>query len=190
MANNGYLQAIIAFKVDAVTGEALDRNGDRTSETGLRQAIRLLQGSANPNPALYDVEAYFEMGGVIMGEATAVVDTTRCPTGVLIVSPSRVIMGTTESVNLDFKSTAAWTSINNSPAAMGATSGAGSEIDGNLTLTGQGVAGQGPIEFSQPSTGERTAIYVIVTDDPDLWILDGGEWHDIGFWFDSELWQD
>lgn len=79
--NTGYKQAVIAYKYDKQTGWPVDVDGRRTSESGKRQAILLLEGWANPNPTLYEVQAYFPESAVIDGQNTSVWAPEDCPEG-------------------------------------------------------------------------------------------------------------
>ena len=80
MSNTGYKKATVAYKTDT-EGRALDINGQLCSVSGRKQAIALRENFPNPNPALYEVEAYFTAG--LDGKPTESVDLTVCPVGVV-----------------------------------------------------------------------------------------------------------
>lgn len=81
MANTGIKQATVAYKVSRYSGEALDINGNPTRLSGLKQAIALLTGFPNPNPALYEVELYYTALNTVEGNPTTKYDISACPIG-------------------------------------------------------------------------------------------------------------
>lgn len=82
MANyTGYKQAVIAYKVDKDSGEPLDVDGNRTAQSGKRQAIVVLRNFPNPDPAKYQIERYFEPGEIVVGTPTLMWDPDDCEQG-------------------------------------------------------------------------------------------------------------
>lgn len=83
MANTGYKQATIAYKVSTADGSPVDINGSLISVSGRRQAIALLTGYTNPDETLYEVEQTFSAGDSISGNSTRNYDTDSCPITVI-----------------------------------------------------------------------------------------------------------
>jgi len=81
MANTGYKQAKIAYKTSPINGEPLDVNGEPTALSGNRQAIAVIEGLPNPDPALYEIELYFEAGAELGGVPSVRLDLEACPIG-------------------------------------------------------------------------------------------------------------
>lgn len=79
--NTGYKQAVVAYKIDKDSGEPLDIYGQRTAESGRRQAIAVLRDYPNPDPVRYEIERYFTDGEVIVGTPTLMWDPENCEPG-------------------------------------------------------------------------------------------------------------
>ena len=92
MANTGYKQATIAYKVSKPNGEPLDINGELTRVSGKKQAIALLEGQINPDPIRYEVERYFTRQEIIGANPTITYNVTSCPVGFIRIIPRRVIL--------------------------------------------------------------------------------------------------
>lgn len=187
MANTGYRQAYIAYKVDAVTGEPLDVDGNLTAESGKLQAILLLVGYTNPDPALYEVQGYFSAKQELNGGPTYIFDPENCPIGRIFVSPNRFILPLSGEQDFVLYSSENWELV--APAEyveISQTSG-GSGYS-YLKITGLGEQGQEYVYFRNVSTGETARLYVVVTDNPDEWILTTGFWNNSAFWKNTGIW--
>lgn len=188
MANTGFIQATIAYKVARPSGEPLDINGKPISETGRRQAIYLLLGTDNPNPLLFEVEGYFPPNALIYGAPTAEFDPAKCPTGLIFVTPDRVLLEPNGApVNLTLFSSGAWELVSGQPFVSVAPVSGGTGYD-TIILTPNALEGQGAITFKNTVSGDEAQVYVISVVDPSVWILATGYWNNLGFWFDGELW--
>lgn len=189
MANTGNNQASIAYKVRSTDGAPLDIYGKPTNESGLKQAIALLSGTANPNPAIFTVEFYFQAGDIINGIPTLEYDPAACPAGILYITPSRLVLAPSgDPATVKLYSDGAWAIVGvPTPYLANVVPSAG---NGNATLTFEPLAqqGQGNFYFQNTQTGEVAAVYVIVTDNPDLWILATGFWNNLGFWKNDGIW--
>jgi len=93
----GYKQASIVYVVDRRTGQPLDINGNRTAESGRKQAIFVLEGFPNPNPTLYEIKGTFQEGAIVMGQPTSVKDTDECEQGATV--PWVLVGGTWHMAN-------------------------------------------------------------------------------------------
>ena len=103
MANTGYIQATIAYKVSRPGGLPLDIDGNLTSQSGRKQAIALMKNFLNPDPNRYEVETYFEKGQPISGNPTIVYDAEACPPPNVIdsvVSEIEVVFSFSNQTNL------------------------------------------------------------------------------------------
>lgn len=89
MANTGYKQATVAYKVSKPGGEPLDIDGELISVSGKKQAIAVLQGYTNPDPNKYEIERYFDVREMIAGRETVIYDSTSCPIEVNPIYPDK-----------------------------------------------------------------------------------------------------
>ncbi len=188
MANTGFLQATIAYKQSKPQGEPLDINGKPISETGLRQAIYLLNGTQNPDPTKYQVEGYFGTDGVITGNPTVIFSLENCPTGLIYVTPSRIVYAPNGSVQkITLYSSGGWELV--SAPNIGTLSQEEGETGYSyLELTPNANEGQGFFIFRNLETGNTAQIYVISAADPSVWILTTGFWNNLGFWYNNGIW--
>lgn len=90
MTNTGLKQASIALGVSVPFGLPVDINGELTSKSGRKQAIFLLIGYSNPNPAAYEVAGYFNKGDVLDGNPT--VEAGDCPAGFIFAFPKTILL--------------------------------------------------------------------------------------------------
>lgn len=187
--NTGILQATIAYK-RALDGTPLDVNGRPTSETGRPQAIAVLEGTTNPNPLLYEIEAYFIEGGFIYGAATAKVDYETCPVSNFTTDMDFIIL-TPESptANINVFSTYGWALQNDEVlewVGMIPISGGSGVTSVTLSAVDEQY-NQGYLILKENVTGAIKQVYVIHTDALG-WILETGFWNDLRFWEDNEFW--
>lgn len=187
MANTGYKQAVIAYKVSKPGGEPLDVNGQLTSVSGRKQAIALLTGRVNPNPALYEVEFYYDKDGTITGNPTITYDVVSCPVGYIRVNPSRLILEEPAvSATFTLESSSSWRLINGPTGfiSIDYTSGCA----GAYVIKATGVAiGQGYFTFRNDATLQTATVYIAnVSGRP--WVLETGSWNMLGFWYNDGVW--
>lgn len=187
MANNGIKQATIAYKVRASDGAALDINGDPISESGRKQAIAVLMGTANPDPDLYEIEAQFISDGSIAGTPTTQLS-PDCFPGYLTVSPANIILDPNNaSATVTINSSGNWVMLESATAIATPSAISGPAGETEITLIRTAVIGQGRFAFKNEVSGQIVQIWVINVVDRD-WILETGEWNMLGFWFDNGLW--
>lgn len=187
MANTGYKQATIAYKIDAATGDPLDVNGNRTADSGLPQAIMLLTGTANPDPVRFTVVGYFTARGLVDGAPTYIRDGEDCPAGTITVTPDRLVfVPNSAPVTVTLTSSEEWETVDAPFATVSPLSGGGGSY--TVTITPTANTGQGYIEFIQPRTGEVARLYIVSAPDLDEWILTTGFWNDLGFWKPDGIW--
>lgn len=188
MANTGFKQAGIAYKVDATTGEPLDIDGNRTADSGKRQAIVLLQGRVNPDPLKFEVQGYFTKGELLDGKPTKIWDPASCPRGTMFVSPARVVAAPSSApFEIILFSEGAWVLQNPNPlASFSQTSG----VSGYsyITVTPSSAEGQVDFIFRNLSIVSTATFRLILTNDQNLWILADGTWNMGGFWINTETW--
>lgn len=188
MANTGYKQATIAYKTTP-DGRPVDVDGRLTSVSGKRQAIALLIGRSNPNPALYEVEFYFNPSQTIQGQPTITYDVSACPVGYIRVMPTSLILDPANpSSTFELESTATWylESYPNAIATIDYTNGSAGTY--NITITKTNTVGQGPFIFKNIATNQTAVLWVSnVLSRP--WVLDTGTWNMLGFWYDNGIWQ-
>lgn len=188
MANTGFIQARVAYKVDEKTREPLDADGRLVRDSGKLQAILVLQGTLNPDPVKYEVAGTFIKGQYINGEPSLEYSPDSCPVGSIRATPSRIVLAPNGSAIVTLYSSLPWTATSGAPVTLSQTSGAGLTYTINVIMQASAILGQGNVVFKQPSTGASASVYVIVSDNLSLWVLDGGTWHDLGFWFNSGVW--
>lgn len=190
MANSGYLQAVVVYKVRAADNAPLDTDGNPITidgvPTGRKQAIAILAGAVNPNPALYDVQFTYSPDGAIDGVPT-VEQSDNCPTGFIFASFPRVILQTSDpEYTTVITSSGAWTLTQGLPYVT-VTPAAGGRGTTAVKLTRTATLGQGVIIFTNTITGQTAQIKVINVDVKE-WILEDGTWNNLGFWFNNSLW--
>ena len=187
MANTGYKQAVIAYKVSKPNGEPLDVNGQLTSVSGRKQAIALLEGHVNPDPTKYEVEFYYTKDGTVTGNPTITYDVLSCPVGYIRVSPSRLILEEPAvSATFTLESSSSWRLISGPTNFINIDYTAGGA--GSYTITAKGVSiGQGYFIFQNVATLQTATIFIAnVSGRP--WILENGTWDMLGFWYDDGIW--
>lgn len=188
MANTGFLQATVAYKTAKPGGEPLDINGKPISETGLRQAIFLLNGAVNPNSALYQVEGFFNPKDYVTGNPTEQYAPDDCPTGIFYIRPTQVLLSPSgPGVMLTIYSSGGWEFVSG-PAIATLSQNSGGNGFSYVEIKGNATEGQGFFIFKNPATQTTIQIYVVNAVDPSLWILEDGTWNMLGFWFDNGIW--
>lgn len=186
MANNGYKQATIAYKIDQ-EGNPVDVNGQLTSISGRRQAIALIQGKANPNPSIYEVELVYVAGGDIQGTPSVSFDVKSCPFGYFLISPEFITLTEgSPTATITLESSSSWQLIN-APQGIAALD----VVEGSagvylIQAHRVGDIGQGPLIFKNV-TGQTVSIWVssVITTP---WVLETGNWNMLGFWFNGSIW--
>lgn len=187
MIQTGIKQATIAYRVSAQTGEPLDVNGDLISASGLRQAIALLTGTANPNPSLYEVMTYFNADALLDGEPTTQ-PSADCPAATFNVSPLSVTL-TDETLTADIsvESSGAWSIVGSVPSGvtLSQTSGTGSAT---ITATRTGVLGVGTLLLKSNTINATVGVSILNLESAS-WILTTGFWRDYKIWKNDGLWK-
>lgn len=187
MANTGYKQATIAYKVSKPGGEPLDVNGQLTSVSGRKQAIALLQGHINPDTSKYEVEYYYDKDGTITGNPTITYDIQSCPIGYIRVNPVRLILEyPTVSASFVLESSNTWRLIGGPTEHISIDYTAGSA--GVYTISVSGISyGGGYFIFRNEATLQTATIYIVfVSGRP--WVLEEGTWNMLGFWYNNGIW--
>lgn len=184
--NTGIKQAVTAYKV-APNGAPVDINGQLTSISGRKQAIALLIGRPNPNPTLYEIEYYFNVGGLVEGEPTTKIDINYCPISKFTIDTTSVVLhpgNASQIVNI-FASFG-WQFVG--PFAFATSTPAVGEGGSTaVTIARTSTLGQGNMVFRDNTTGETKSIYVINTDALG-WILETGFWNNLRFWSAAGVW--
>lgn len=188
MANSGIKQATIAYKVTRPGGVPLDIDGNPISVSGKRQAIALLSGRENPDPAVYEVETYFTEGSAITGNPTQQYDPVTCPVGFLFLNPDMVVLTPDNPVQtVVLFSVNPWSVVSGpNIATLVPTTGATGSYA--ITVTRTETLGQGAFIFRDNVTLQTVSLYVVNTTDPTTWILDDGIWNMMQFWFNDGIW--
>lgn len=186
MANNGYKQATIAYKVSP-EGLPVDIDGKLTSVSGKRQAIALLEGRANPDPLKYEVEIYFKPRQNIEGAPTVTPDVSDCPVYFIRAYSNRVVLTPDASYGeITIFSSNAW-------ALTGATTNAqitpttGAEGATVISFKKVGDESIQVATFTNTTSGQTVDITVINVNSI-MWILEDGSWNDLGFWLMDGIW--
>lgn len=189
MANNGFKQATIAYKVSKPDGYPLDINGELTSVSLRPQAIFLLEGTTNPNTALYEVEGYFTAGGEIAGTPTQEYDPDDCPADGIWISPAQItLLASGAAASVSIYSSGPWEFVSGPTTIAAVTPLNGPAGFSFISVTPTATTGQGPFIFKNTLSQATAQLYVINTNDPSIWILATGFWNDLGFWFDNGVW--
>lgn len=194
MANTGNKQAVIAYKTRTTDGAPLDINGNPTSETGLKQAIALLAGTANPNPTLYVVEFYFSPDAIVSGNPTVIFDPADCSIGFISITPDNLIFipaDTSKQVTL--VSSNPWEISATDAAIAGVfsldvTSGGAGTFNITITRTSPTTYAQGYVTFRNTISGVTVKLHLANVLSL-IWILETGSWNMLGVWTDTGLWK-
>lgn len=192
MALSGLKQAVIAYKVRASDKEPLDTDGNPIVvdgvPTGRKQAIAILFGTANPDPALYDVQIIFTQGVDVQG-VPSVEYSDDCPVAYIytdVPAGSTVILtDTNPQAVVVVTSSGPWTV--SGPAGVIVAPEEGPAGPTVVTLT-RDVDGQGFVVFTETSTGATAKVYVLSID-TEVWVLATGFWNDFGVWQYLALWE-
>lgn len=139
------------------SGEPLDRNGQRTSHTGLLQAAMALEGTSHPG---YDVVGTYKAGEDVHGTPSVTYDLLRCSVdGHISASPSTIYLNSTNrSAVVTVNSDHSWTcsSDNNNVSvyeAFGGKGGESVEVFGN-----RGQGGRTTLTFTNNVTRETAEV--------------------------------
>lgn len=179
--NTGNKQAVIAYKVTP-NGQPVDVDGQLTSVSGKRQAIALLQGQANPNVLLYEVEYYYGPRGLVNGTPTTEVDLAYCPVSIFVVDQNYLILhpGNIDDV-INIFATFGWALVAPVNFATVTPNTGAANSPTSVVVARTATLGQGYIDFRDLSSNEIKRVYVINTDALG-WILETGFWNDLRFW--------
>lgn len=162
MSNTGYKQATIAYRVSKPGGEPLDVDGNLTRLSGKKQAIAVLVGFDNPDPAKYEIDFYFDKDGAVSGNPTVTRDITACPFGYIRISPEKIQIGDPDiTATFTLESSNNWHLLSGPlhAAVLDYTAGAGGKY--TITATGRGI-GEGYFTFINDLTGQTTTIFISV----------------------------
>ena len=184
--NNGQLQARIAYKVSP-SGEPIDINGQLTSISGKKQAIAVMQGVPNPNPALYEIELTFIAGQFIAGTPTTYVNFSACPVSIFTIDANTLVLhpGNIDEV-VNIYASFGWQFVGPFPYAT-ANPSTGGNANTAVTIARTSTLGQGYMNFRDNTTGEVKSIYVVNTDALG-WILETRIWNNLRFWSSTGVW--
>lgn len=188
MANTGYKQATVAYKVSKPGGEPLDINGQLTRISGRKQAIACLEGFTNPDPSKYEVEFYYGKDGVVTGNPTISLDVRSCPIGYIRVNPARLILEEPAvSATFILECSNDWRLISGPTDYISLGYIAGSA--GQYAINATGIAvGDGYFTFWNVATLETATLYAAnVSGRP--WVLETGYWDNLGFWYADGIWK-
>lgn len=168
-------------------GLPVDVDGRLTSVSGKRQAIALLKGRANPNPALYEVEVYFNKGVSVGGVPSITYDVSSCPVSIFTIAPiSVVLLPSSPSAEVSIFSSFGWELVEGKDFAdVQPTTGADGTY--SVTLTRTSTLGAGYLEFRESVTGKIVKVHV-TNSDATGWILTTGFWEDLRFWEANGIW--
>ncbi|MCC8089103.1 MAG: hypothetical protein LIO79_07560 [Rikenellaceae bacterium] len=187
MANSGYKQATIAYKVSKPGGHPLDVEGKLCSKSGRKQAILLLVGYTNPDTTKYEVQGYFSHQEIVTGNPTVSYDAVYCPIGFIRLSLNRIILEPTIPVQtVSLFSSANWRLVSSSDIAdIDFTQGTAGVYQIKITRTEN--LGEDYFIFRNEVTLQEAALY-IVNVNSRVWVLDTGFWNNTGFWYDNGIW--
>jgi hypothetical protein len=132
------------------------------SESGNRQAIRLLRGEVNPNPSLYEVESYFDVGAVLDGNETRRRNTESCPIGIeghISLSPNKLALDIGESTTLSVNSSHAWT-VGDIPDHITLTPTSGEAGVHTIRITALAIASVAKISFINTTSTDTADLQV------------------------------
>lgn len=163
MANTGYKQATIAYRVSKPGGEPLDINGRLTSISGRKQAIALLIGYVNPAPSKYEVEFYFNTDGTVSGNPTITYDIQSCPAGYIRISKTQIAIGEPNVVDtFVLESSNRWSLISGptSIVTFDYTAGGGGRF--LVTATGHSI-GEAVYTFRNELTKQEVSLTAVVS---------------------------
>lgn len=186
MANTGFKQATIAYKVTP-DGLPVDVYGQLTSESGNRQAIAVLNGYLNPNPAVYQVQFYFNENGTLEGTPSVIYDPAACPVSVFTVSKTTIILYPEQPTDVfNIYSSYGWELVG-SYAFVNFIPSTGPADTTEVTATRTSTLGQGYVTFQDNVSGQIVQVYVVNTDALG-WILNTGSWNNLRFWEAGGIW--
>lgn len=190
MANTGLNQAVVAYKVRASDNAPLDTDDNPITvngvPTGRKQAIAILAGTTNPNPALYDVEFTYLPNAPVEGTPTVEVS-DNCPVGFVLLSQDMVVLQVSDATEtIIISSSGPWTLTGSTGIATVAPT-TGPKGQTTIVFTRTATLGQAYFTFTNNDTGQTARVYVVNVDTV-VWILDDGTWNMQGFWFDNGIW--
>lgn len=160
--NTGIKQAIIARRVTRPGGAALDTDGNLCSESRKKQAILLLEGQANPDPAQFEVFTYFRNGEKIYGFDSAVEDLVACPipVGYITLSESEIeLTDSTPSATVTIDSSHPWL-LTNVPADLTISPVSGNEGVHSITITSKKEGADVTLIFRNTGTDDTASLKV------------------------------
>ena len=176
----GTAQATVLYKL-TLDGRPLSVAGE-LAILPIKQAIFALEGTANPNPALYEIEGTFLAGATVEGIDTLFF-AESCGYGFINVFP-RGKLFTPPTSDIRITSSHTWEIID-IPSFVSFSILAGSKGE-NVTLVTKLADGEGAVKFRNTGTGEILVREILAGTGE--WILTGGTWHDYGFWENTATW--
>lgn len=186
-ANTGFKQAIFATRQTLAGGYPLDQNDRLTIDSHQKQAILLLIGASNPDPARYEVVGEFEESDTVDGADTAILDLTMCPIGHITVTPAAIILTPSLlSTTVVVDSTYGWI-LTNPPQFVTISQITGATGLTTIEITATSTDGTEILEFQNIATNQIAEL--TVTNAADIhWVLRGNSWDNAGYWFNWGIW--
>ncbi|NDW19796.1 hypothetical protein D0T53_12890 [Dysgonomonas sp. 216] len=176
---------------ETADGEPVDIAGNLCSESGQKQAIRLLNGFSNPNIQKYIAEATYQpYTDYIEGVSVLRYNPQKCAVSDISsiwLDKSQIIFSdtnTTEAVILN--SIGAWSLISETDIAT-CTPSAGEAGTATLTFTRGETSNPVFFIFKNIDTNQTTQIS-IVNNNLTEWVLKDGEWNNNGYWLINGIW--
>lgn len=188
MIRTGIKQAAVVYKVRASDKAPLDINDVPISESLRRQAIAVVEGQSNPNPALYEVAFFFPEDTIISGEPTAQYS-DDCEVAYITANPkSLTLSAETTSIQVAIQSTAPWVLVQPVSPHATVTPTSGGVGETTITVTRTGAFGSSTINLLSQDFSSPLVIPVVNLESTG-WILETGVWRNFKLWKNNGLWK-
>lgn len=192
MIQTGIKQAVVMYRVRAYDQAPLDSDGMPIvidgEPTGRKQAIAILEGTENPNPALYDVQIVFGPDDYVQGVPSTEYNEDDCARAVINLLPQAVILTVEQpTATITVSSSHPWELWVIPPQATFAPQ-SGPAGDTIVTITRTAVMGTGNAEFRNLEMEVGTPLRIDNLESTG-WILETGAWRMFRLWKNNGLWK-
>ncbi len=184
----GFRQAAIVFKQSRPGNLPLDINDIPISQSGAKQAIGLLSGTANPDPSRYQVQMYFNEGDTIDGVPTKKYDPVGCSVTFITITPHLIILAPDRGPGVAVLSSSNPWEMLPGPGIADITPTYGNSGTYTITFTRTAILGAYYFIFRDRITGNSVGVHVINQENYSDWVLETGAWDMAGKWYDKKIW--
>ncbi|MDR1809201.1 MAG: hypothetical protein LBR34_02195 [Prevotella sp.] len=186
----GYKLANYAVR-ETAGGQAVDIDGRLCIESGRKQAILLLEGTANPNQETYEVAGeYGNQDKRIDGIPVIAPATLQCAPHIpdsIDIDMQQLVFAGTDNVAATLTSLHAWQLAGSTGVALcSPVSGKAGKTE--LVFSRTASEGVGNFSFLNLATQQSVSLNVVNMPSAE-WVLRNGEWNEDGLWLLSGIWE-